>query len=125
MQHNGATYRHCVIFDRKSVYTHEQHRGATFSPYYVLGCATQSFYTRKFASKHQGSMRTRPTALDKLMMEKVTKVAVGILRTTTGSKGTHGKIGVEQQKRIKVVRSMIGLVTNISLFYSIDCYSSC
>jgi hypothetical protein len=59
------------------------------------------------------------------MMEKFTKVAAGILRTTTGSKKTHGKIGAEQQKRIKAVRSMIGLVTNISLFYSIGCYSSC
>jgi hypothetical protein len=58
-------------------------------------------------------------------MEKVTEVAAGILKTTTGSKGTHGKIGVEKQKRIKAVRSMIGLVTNISLFYSIGCYSSC
>ena len=53
------------------------------------------------------------------------EVAVGIQRTTTGSKGTHGKTGAEQQKRIKVVRSMIGLVTNTSLFYSIGYYLSC
>jgi hypothetical protein len=59
------------------------------------------------------------------MMEKVTKVAAGILKTNIGSKGTHGKTGAEQQKNIKVVRSMIGLVTNISLFCSIGCYSSC
>jgi hypothetical protein len=59
------------------------------------------------------------------MMEKVTEVVAGILRTTIGSKGTDGKTGVEQQKRIKAVRSMIGLVTNIFLFYSIGCYSSC
>jgi hypothetical protein len=59
------------------------------------------------------------------MMEKVTEVAAGILKITIGSKGTHGKIGVEQQKRIKAIRIMIGLVTNISLFYSIGCYSSC
>jgi hypothetical protein len=58
-------------------------------------------------------------------MDKVTEVEDSILKTTTSSKGKHGKIGVEQQKRIKEVRSMIGLVTNISMFYSIGCYSSC
>lgn len=59
------------------------------------------------------------------MMEKVTEVAASILKTTTGSKGTHGKTGAEHQKMIKAVRIMIGLVTNISLFYSIGFYSSC
>ena len=58
-------------------------------------------------------------------MEKVTEVATGILKTNTGSKGTHGKIGDEQQKRIKVARNMIGLVANIFLFYSIGIYLSC
>jgi hypothetical protein len=41
------------------------------------------------------------------MMEKFIEVAANILKTTTGSKGTHGKIGDEQKKRIKSVRSMI------------------
>jgi hypothetical protein len=39
----------------------------------------------------------------------MTEVALGMYRTTTISKGTHGKTRVEQQKRIKEVRSMIGL----------------
>jgi ABC-type histidine transport system ATPase subunit len=38
----------------------------------------------------------------------MTKVAVGMQRTTTSSKGTHGKTRVEKKKRIKAVRSMIG-----------------
>jgi len=38
----------------------------------------------------------------------MTEVAVGVQGTTTSSKETHGKIGAEQQKRIKEVRSMIG-----------------
>ena len=59
------------------------------------------------------------------MMDKFIEVAVGILRTTIGSKGTHGKTGDEHQNRIKEVRRIIGLVTNISLFYSIGCYTNC
>jgi hypothetical protein len=38
----------------------------------------------------------------------MTEVAVGIQRTTTRSKGTHGKIGAEEKKSNKAVRSMIG-----------------
>jgi hypothetical protein len=33
----------------------------------------------------------------------MTEVVVGIHRTTTGSKGTHGKTGAEQQKKIEEV----------------------
>jgi hypothetical protein len=36
------------------------------------------------------------------------EVEVGMQRITISSKGTHGKIGAEQQKWIKEVRSMIG-----------------
>jgi hypothetical protein len=148
MQHNGATYRRYVIFGREQVYTQAQHRGATYRCYLIFqqrindGAYMQhrGYYLlslfhfrvrypelllKEVASKHQESRRTRPTTLDKLMMEKITEVAAGMLRTTTGSKRTHGKTGVEQQKRIKSVRSMTGLVTNIFLFYSIGCFLSC
>jgi hypothetical protein len=43
--------------------------GATFSPCYILRCATQSCYTRKFTNKDEGSRKTRPTILGKVMMQ--------------------------------------------------------
>jgi hypothetical protein len=103
-----------------------QHRGATYLlSLFCFRVRYPELLLKEVANKHQESRRTRPTALDKLMMEKVTEVAAGMLRTTTGSKRTHGKTGVEQQKRIKSVRSMTGLVTSIFLFYSIGCFLSC
>ena len=99
--------------------------GATFLSLFRFRVCYPDFLLKEVASKHQESRRTRPTTLDKLMMEKVTEVATGMLRTTTGSKRTHGNTRVEQQKRIKLVRIMIRLVTNIFLFYSISSYMSC
>jgi hypothetical protein len=106
-----------------------QHRGATYRHYLLsLFCFRVRYpklLLKEVASKHQESRRTRLTALDKLMMEKITEVATGMLRKTTGSKRTHGKTRAEQQKRIKSVRSMTGLVTSIFMFYSIGCFLSC
>jgi hypothetical protein len=99
--------------------------GATFSPSSILGGATQSYYPRELPANTRNLEGLGQQFLDKSMMEKVTEVVVGILRTTTGSKRTHGKIRVEKQRRIKSVRSMTGLVTIIFLFYSIGCFLSC
>jgi hypothetical protein len=76
-----------------------QHRGATYRWYLLsLLCFRVRYIElllKEVASKQQESRRTRPTTLDMLMMENFTEVAAGMLRTTTGSKMTHGKIGAE------------------------------
>jgi hypothetical protein len=53
---------------------------------------------KEVSSKHQESRRTRPTTLDKLMMEKVKEVAAGIPRKTAGSKRTHGKTEMTRKR---------------------------
>ena len=129
-QHRGATYRCYLIFQQRiNDGAYMQHKGATYRHYLLsLFCFRVRYpelLLKEVASKHQESRRTRPTTLDKLMMEKVTEVVAGMLRTTTGSKRTHGKTGAEQHKMIKSVRSMIGLVTIIFLFCSIGCFLIC